>query len=350
MPEEQVKEVFDFTNPEIPVMDDKKVDDDPPEADDEDFQKPDDQDKPDDSDKPDDKNEDQEVFENEEEYLSQWRDQGLPEDVKTLNDAMDFAVSAHNKSKSSEQSTQMVERMNNWLSSQGITGGMDALMSGNVNPVQFQPQNQQFNSQNFPQQQNQSTNDSPTMQAVMSNHQKGLIKNDDLGFYQSNANINDQALQSGVFPKLDQHLNYIKTLTNAVQSLSKQVRDNSWRMQPKKIRENFNRPELDNAINGGLAQDYSSAAIYIAQNKYPQLLQKLFGGTTPADNNQHKKLRIGGQKPRKHERSVDVMEKYGKYVSSDGTINNAKLETDFPNRKKQIQVVKEIANAVRPPG
>ncbi len=346
MPELQEKDVFDFTNPDAPVVEENKdeqpKDDEKPQDD-----QPKDQDKL--EDKPsDDKDQQPEEFEDEEQYVAQWREQGLPDDVKTLDDAMDFAVNAHNKAKTGEQGTREVEQINNWLSSQGIPGGINALMNSNANPSQIRSQQQV--QPNNPQQFQPITNDSPILQAVMLNHQRGAIGDEQLPVYKGFASMADEGIRSGIQPKLDQQLGYIQQLTGVVQSLSKQVNDNNWRMQPKKIRENFNRQELDSAINGGMAGDYSSAAIYIAQNKNPALLQTLFGGQTSDDKPQRKKLRIGGQKPRKHERQVDVMDKYSKYMNSDGSVNVPKLEAAIPNTKKQLVVLKEIRDASRPPG
>jgi len=315
---------------------------DPPEPDDQpEGDEPEVQPDPDDSpegDQPDGDLPDQ--YASDEEYL---RDQGyygrgLPEHIKTLDEALSYGLNMSQQANRSASDAQKLAAVNQALSQQGIMGGVDAFLAGGgrlMPPTQSGLQSQQSTQGSFfPQ--------SPNTDIL----EKQLreypgTRPEDAAYLRQQAARQDQAYQEFSKPLIT----VIGGIAQQMQKFIDFQNDTQYRFLSKKMREAVPRYELDAIVNSGRAKNYEEAFIEFARLKRPDLLAALYapkgGPAVPGTPNARRpaSLRVAKKTPQK-----DPMAAYGKYLGPDGEVDERKLPKDI---NKQVEILEAIAKLTK---
>lgn len=228
---------------------------------------------------PDDKNDDagdDQFFVSDEEYLAPYYAQGMPQNIKSLDDAMQWAVSVAKGQNAPSQESQKVQQLNRILAQQGFVGGVDEFLARQGNAYSQNDNYQQRPNSQFEQNRNNQSflPENPYRATIDADIQNGIIPAEQAATYRSFANVQDRVLKQVTGPLT----NTLRQLASVVQSQQATIQETEWRMLPRKIRENVTKYELDAVLNSGRASNYEDAFIYHARMNKPHLLSEYFSG------------------------------------------------------------------------
>jgi len=273
---------------------------------------------PDDDDKPAD--DDAEFYESDEDFLKGYHEKGLPDTIKSVEDAMEFALKASEQAKTGGDDSAKIDRLNQLLAQKGVVGGIDALLAGGQLPSP-EPTTVDDKKELIP--------STPAMTFVDEAIKTGRIKQDDAGFFRHQAEMTDAALKTVLQPVKQALALYARQ----IMSHGSTIKNMEWQTMPRRWKESVKQHELDALINANRADSYTEAFKMLAFSGRTDLLRVM------ADDGNKSKPRSGAiNKPRR--RPMRKADDFSRYVNEDGTVNQTELAK--LDGEKRMKVLKEM--------
>lgn len=268
---------------------------------------------------PDEEGEEPEYYDSEEEYLKQF--DGIPEDLKSIDDVIKAYKETLPKVKDAETATQQLQKVDEILKANGVQGGIQAVLSQSQGaPVQNQMTSPLGNQ---PATGSNPLVEAPFTSALSTYEKRGMFKDEDTKrYYQELAQFSDEAIS----PFLRTTDQLFKVVAKELMAIKKQTREVSWKTleHPKKdavdknkvfdVMDTYGFDNLDKAIGFLLLQN-------------PEIINKI------SEKAESKGIKKGQQKLKRFRgirRSKSMAKEshnYKKYQNPDGSWNQQKLDT-----------------------
>jgi len=270
------------------------------------------------------KGDESEFYESDEDFLKSYHEKGLPDTITSIEDAVDFALKASEQAKTGSDDSAKIDRLNQFLASKGIVGGIDAMLAGGILPS-HETTTVDDKKEIIP--------SAPAMTFVDEAIKTGRIKQDDVGFFRHQAEMTDAAL-SAVLQPVKQALGLYARQLRLHQST---ISEMEWQTMPRRYKDSVKRHELDALINANRADSYIEAFKMLAFSNRPDLLRLMAddGKSKPRTGAINKQRRRPIRKPRDH----------AQYINEDGTLNQpelAKLSSDA-----RLKVLEEMQKDIK---
>lgn len=279
----------------------------------------------------------------ESEYLAQWRDDGLPDEYKSVEDVINAHVKQHREMGDLRTRAERVRQIEDKLREIGFDGGIDGFLNVQV-PAQS-PTPQYGQSDNSGGQQYQPPTVTASLQRAV---QSGEMDVETAQYYRPIATHIDSVFNQ-IYGAMAEMYRTIGGITNESRQTGNKLRDAEWNAfsQSSKYGQ-IDRREIDNFRNRHNYPDYETAVrAYMAADpeRFQSMMKHLEQG---AEKVARKKLRKigtlrkgkGGQTRRSS--SAD----WKAYQLGDGSINEAKLEADVKAGKLDDKEYTSICDAI----
>ncbi len=276
----------------------------------------------DDEDKP--PADDAEYYESDEAFLKGYHEQGLPDTITSIEDAMDFALKASEQAKTGTDDSAKIDRLNQFLAQKGIVGGIDAMLAGGTLPS-LETTTVDDKKEFIP--------STPAMDFVEKALRDRRIKADDEGFFRHQAEMTDAALITVLQP-VKQALGLYAKMLNSHGGIIKEM---EWQTLPRRYKDSVKRHELDALINANRADSYIEAFKTLAFSGRSDLLRLM------ADDGKSKPRTGAINKPRR--RPMRKPLDHAQYVNEDGTLKQEELTKLSPDAR--MKVLKEMEKNLR---
>ena len=290
------------------------------------------------------------IYVSDEEYLAPYYAQGMPQNIKDLDSAMQWAVGLAKGQNAPSPVDNRMQELNRILASKGFYGGVDQFLAsgGNMPNQNFNQPTHQFN-----QNQNQQSflPENPYQQTIDAEIKAGLIKQENVGQYQQYASLNDRVLKQITTPVV----NTMKQMFDVLRQHDVALKNAEYRMLPRKIRDNVSKQDLDTVLDSGYANNYEEAFIAHSRLKNPQLLADYFGGKGNGNMNSNgrrpqsmSRQNISQRQNQQQRQGQSAGQNIDKYILPDGRVNEAALDKLKPEEamKMRHEILRK-ANSMR---
>lgn len=266
---------------------------------------------------------DTDFYESDEAFLKSYHERGLPDTIKSVEDAVDYALKAAEQAKTGSDDSATMDRLNQFLANQGHVGGVDALLAGGTLPVAKPADDRK-----------EFIPSAPAMDFVERQIRDGRIKAEDQGYFRNQAEMTDASLKLTLEP-IQQVLAFF---ADRFESHGKIIKEMEWQTMPRRFKENIKRHELDALINAKRAGSYMEAFNKLALSARPDLLRVIADGTKPGRD------RSGALKKPKR-RPISKPYDWSRYVNEDGSLDQEQLRKLDPDTR--MKVLKKIGEDIK---
>lgn len=269
---------------------------------------------------------DPDYYESDEEFLKGYHEKGLPDTITSIEDAMDFALKSSEQAKTGTDDSAKIDRLNQFLASKGIVGGIDAMLAGGVLPS---PEH----TYKIPDDKKELIPSTPAMDFVEKNIRDRRIEAKDEGFFRHQAEMTDASLKAVLQPVKQALGLYARQLRLHQGTISEM----EWQTMPRRYKDSVKRHELDALINANRADSYIEAFKMLAFSNRPDLLRLMADGNKPPTRS--------GIINKSRRRQIKKPQDYSTYLNDDGTVNQTELGKLSSN--KRLKVLEEMDKSLK---